>query len=596
MRQLETGGFRANVRGGTKNIALVIGDPLLTEAGRKKFPRLDGAKAEATAVAQRLAHAGFDVEERIRAASGEITQALYAWPYRILHIAAHGVYLEPIDSEAAACDTCGQALPAGATAKRKVTGVVIGDNLFLTPAEIEQMRRVPEVVFINCCHLGFVEKTPVNAIAANVATQFIAMGVRCVVAAGWAVNDKAAETFATTFYSALLNGATFGDAVTTARQETWENHPDTNTWGAYQCYGDPDFRLWVAEGGATSPEFATAQQVVNGIERVVAALAGRAGEGVQDLVDTLERIENAAEPFGGTSNGAIAAALARAYGEAGEFDRAIKLYRSALQSESAVMRLKDLEQLANLESRWAAKAFKSTDKADKREELRQINDASIRRLKWLAGAGERLEAEPQAAPGATSERLALIAGAFKRKADMCEGDEKRRAEELSRKWYRTAAEVAQRNFAAAVRRGEGVRLNAYPLTAWAGAELMLAWQGRALSRALRGELARLLHEAAQALRDSTVPAETVWDSVYPVDIELLEALVADALTEELVDRLAKRYAAVRRDASPREFESVIGQIDRLSASAEAKKPAPRSAQRAAAQLRKLKKSLEAEGG
>jgi hypothetical protein len=409
------------------------------------------------------------------------------------------------------------------------------------------------------------------------------------------VNDKAAETFATTFYSALLNGATFGDAVTTARQETWENHPDTNTWGAYQCYGDPDFRLWAAEGGATSPQFATAQQVVNEIERVVAALASRAGEGVQDLVERLERIEKAAEPFGGTSNGAIAAALAHAYGEANEFDRAVKLYRSALQSESAVMRLKDLEQLANLESRWAAKAFKATDKADKREELRQINDASIRRLKWLAGAGERLDAEPQAAPGTTSERLALIAGAFKRKADMSSGDEKRRAEELSRKWYRTAAEVAQRNFAAAMRRGEGVRLNAYPLTAWAGAELMLAWQGRPLSRALRDELARLLHEAAQALRDSTVPAETVWDSVYPVDIGLLAALIADDMTDERIEDLMRRYAAIRNDASPREFDSVIGQIRRLMEAAGAKKPAPRGAAKAAAQLKKLVDGLEGAG-
>jgi hypothetical protein len=59
------------------------------------------------------------------------------------------------------------------------------------------------------------------------------------------------------------------------------------------------------------------------------------------------------------------------------------------------------------------------------KQLRQMNDASIRRLKWLAGVSERLDSEPEEALGATSERLALIAGAFKRRADMHDGAEKR---------------------------------------------------------------------------------------------------------------------------------------------------------------------------
>ena len=41
----------------------------------------------------------------------------------------------------------------------------------------------------------------------------------------------------------MLKGETFGDAVKTARRRTYDGHPGSNTWGAYQCYGDPDFRL-----------------------------------------------------------------------------------------------------------------------------------------------------------------------------------------------------------------------------------------------------------------------------------------------------------------------------------------------------------------
>ncbi len=41
--------------------------------------------------------------------------------------------------------------------------------------------------------------------------------MRCVIAAGWAVEDKPAEIFATTFYDALLGGDRFIDAVAAAR-------------------------------------------------------------------------------------------------------------------------------------------------------------------------------------------------------------------------------------------------------------------------------------------------------------------------------------------------------------------------------------------
>ena len=33
----------------------------------------------------------------------------------------------------------------------------------------------------------------------------------------------------------------FGDSVREARLQTYNRHPHTNTWGAYQCYGDPSY-------------------------------------------------------------------------------------------------------------------------------------------------------------------------------------------------------------------------------------------------------------------------------------------------------------------------------------------------------------------
>ena len=90
------------------------------------------------------------------------------------------------------------------------------------------MSTAPELVFINCCHLGKipenVERTPYTSLAASLAEQLIRNGVRCVVPAGWAVDDGAAKTFAHKFYDSMLEGVPFGEAVRLARGETYQRH------------------------------------------------------------------------------------------------------------------------------------------------------------------------------------------------------------------------------------------------------------------------------------------------------------------------------------------------------------------------------------
>jgi hypothetical protein len=55
--------------------------------------------------------------------------------------------------------------------------------------------------------------------------------------------------------------------VAAARRCTFEGHPGTSTWGAYQCYGDPAFALGVPNGDERrEPPVAPAE---------VAALAAR---------------------------------------------------------------------------------------------------------------------------------------------------------------------------------------------------------------------------------------------------------------------------------------------------------------------------------
>ena len=156
--------------------------------------------------------------------------ALFERSWRVVHIAGHG---EPV------------------SAKGDRGGVVLSNDTFLSASEIKAMRVVPELVFVNCCHLAAGSRQSLlrepqrgrfdrAAFASSVAQALIEVGVRCVVAAGWAVDDSAASAFATTFYDELLKGQRFLDAAAVARAKAYEF--DGNTWAAYQCYGDPEWR------------------------------------------------------------------------------------------------------------------------------------------------------------------------------------------------------------------------------------------------------------------------------------------------------------------------------------------------------------------
>ena len=100
------------------------------------------------------------------------------------------------------------------------TGIAIGPDDFLTASMFRQLNVIPDVVFLNCCHLGAVAfgiehgaveftRRNLDRLGASLARELIDCGVRAVVVAGWAVHDRAAAAFATSFYRAMLNGSTF---------------------------------------------------------------------------------------------------------------------------------------------------------------------------------------------------------------------------------------------------------------------------------------------------------------------------------------------------------------------------------------------------
>ncbi len=226
IRKLSNSNNRERVNHAKNHGVLVVGDPNLE--GWSLFGQLPGAKAEAEKVCEIFTANGYNVTPHINSFAGEMNLNLHSRSYKVIHLAAHGVYSSKDVAN---------------------SGLVIGNNRFLRAADLEMLNEVPELVFVNACHLG--EMAPQEAIfakeryklAASFAEALIQIGVRSVVVAGWAVDDKAALSFAEVFYTSMFDGMSFSDAIIQARSTVHKQFSYTNTWGAYQAYGDENYRL-----------------------------------------------------------------------------------------------------------------------------------------------------------------------------------------------------------------------------------------------------------------------------------------------------------------------------------------------------------------
>ncbi|MCK0508780.1 alpha/beta fold hydrolase [Aromatoleum anaerobium] len=306
-----------------------------------RLPDLPGATAEGAAIRDLLAGCGYAVTYGEGLEALDVFARLFHQPWRILVIAAHGVFR------------------VVARDGRARSGVVLSDGLLLTAAEVGQMEIVPELVFLNCCHLGAmsVQRETANRLAYSLARELIEIGVRCVVVAGWQVNDEAAKVFATTFFDSFVRRCQpFGPAVFAARRSTWERFPQYNTWGAYQAYGDPEHVLEPSAGeteGWSAAAMVVPAELVNALDCVRVALSHEP----RDLA-TLERELGALLARGPAAWQAlpeVQAAIGAVYRELGPagFEAARAAYCRALELEdrSGRVPLRIVEQLAELEVR-----------------------------------------------------------------------------------------------------------------------------------------------------------------------------------------------------------------------------------------------------
>jgi len=378
LRKLRTEGYRDQVRDAAiEDQMLVIGAPKVTDVRYESIP---GAKSEARVIAE-VARTAFGVRDAVTELTDDpiattVINALFARNYRIVHIAGHGNGV----------DECGRG-----------GGVVLsGDATFLGVNEIRAMRVTPELVFLNCCHLGSAggPQYDLVAFAAGMATQLIDIGVRCVVAAGWAIEDAPAEIFAQTFYRELFAGKRFIDAVGAARYAAWENEPKSNTWAAYQCYGDPEWS-WRPAGEAVIPRPEEEYAGVASPLTLVLVLDTIGTELVYKTDDqsgrNRARLEYLEQRFGDLRHkGDVAQAFAHAFSLLPDRGKALTWYRHMLKAADSVASLGAIELYAELLSAQGASETELCEAIKRFHALQATHGVSLRRCSMLGNACRRL--------------------------------------------------------------------------------------------------------------------------------------------------------------------------------------------------------------
>ena len=461
---------------------LVIGPPIAPA-----WPTLPGAREEAHRIADLCRDRGYRPTLLVNATSRAVQTEVFASDARVLHIAAHGQYSDnPFES-----------------------GVVIGDDEYFTTANVAAMRRVPEFVFLNCCHLGKLgagaaSQTAFPALAASLAEGFMSAGVRAVIAAGWSVDDAAGLTFARTFYERFLAGELFGEAVRAARLETWSRHSTTSTWGAFQCYGSPEYRLR-STVSAERPRFAKPPVSRGELIARLRSLAERAGGAsaaeLTRLVDEFRAQKTMILEGGRWNDGETLAELANLAAKLEEFTEAIELYRQALHVAKALAPLQAVEQLANMLGREAPRLAVAKGSGAAEQAIALFVEA----IEWLDWLDEKLPP--------TDERLALRGSVHKRWAMLTSRDE--RLKHLRRAWKAYGDARQQRP-------GK----ESYQLLNWLALSYLLKKQRRP-------ELVSLAkQELAVARRKNDTPGDrSFWDRVAVPDALLHVALFEGSLNQ-----------------------------------------------------------------
>jgi CHAT domain-containing protein len=486
IRQLATRDSRLNIETVSGNMALVVGDPDL----KGFITQLPGALEEAKAVAQLLKEQGYDTRDLLRESPETIIPALMSDDYKIIHLAGHGVFNADPDKE---------------------SGMVIGENNFLTTAEIAQMSTTPELVFVNCCFLGKTEGIAEEyfrsrfRLAANIGTQLIENGVKAVVVAGWAVDDADALMFAKKFYEFMFNGDAFGEAVRKARECIYKPDGNKNTWGAYQCYGDPFYSLQQGKWKSKGKRYVISAQAEIDLSNLLSDL--KTGEiKTEPAMEKLNAITGGVDKQG-IRTPVITELEAMIFRSLNNYEKAIEKFEQLFASAEATYSFSAAEQYCNIRAKWLAAQVGKTKQPGRLEK-----DFD----KLVADLNALIQLSPSA------ERYSIAGSTWKRRMGLYKGNKAKTIKAIAE-----AAKFYQLAFSG----GKHVE-SIYPYTNWFALEtlLIIAGERKWGKPAMDNNKAQIytLPDAAdilailQEMESSQLkkPADKYWDRILIPNIKL----------------------------------------------------------------------------
>jgi CHAT domain-containing protein len=149
-------------------------------------------------------------------------------PFDVLHYAGHCVYDRDDPAR---------------------SGLLFSGDDRLTAADLDRIDRTPKFIFANACESGIMpSRSDLSSpeIPAAFAEAFFKKGVANLVCTAWPVSDRPASDFAEALYRNLLGDGIPAVPMFEALRAARRKIADTTTWGAYQHYGDPYFRLFAS--------------------------------------------------------------------------------------------------------------------------------------------------------------------------------------------------------------------------------------------------------------------------------------------------------------------------------------------------------------
>ncbi|PZX55837.1 CHAT domain-containing protein [Algoriphagus chordae] len=502
VRQLTTMQFREKIARVRAKSALVVGDPMLD----KFMPQLAGAKNEAEAVVNILKKYEYEVQSLISSTADVIITKLFSRNHKIIHLAGHGVFKH---------------------GPNKATGMVIGNDTFLTPGQIAGMSSSAELVFVNCCYLGLMDKESEersqyrNKFAANIGTQLINNGARAVIVAGWAVDDAAALQFSKQFYENMFSGLGFGEAVKRARKDIYiEFGRRTNTWGAFQCYGDPFYKL-TGDGiwSGNEDELLICEEVEIELQNTFESMA--ANEYEHEAI--LKRIDEILSKMQSRNmlTDKIQELAAGIYAGLQEYEKSCGCFEKLLKSKKSEYTIKSYERHCNIQTKLALQKF-ATDP----NEL----DAAIKITNKVIGDLEGLARHF----GESAERWSLIGSAYKRKMHLLSSAPKKEvmaALSSSINAYKEASLFSEHR-------------DAYPLTNWLTlTQLQLLLEEKKGLKFIDLDARKAMQKIYDELKASDLKSDDFWKMAHYANIMLTQFLmgISKASKEEITTEYLKLW-------------------------------------------------------